>query len=223
MTDSVSLDPHRDQAVLAAGEPLGRARAVVIMLHGRNARAEDILTLAEPLALPGFAYLAPRAANNSWYPLPYSAPLEGNLLWLTSALARVGALLAQAGAAGLPPERCVLLGFSQGASLAVEYAARNARRYGGIACLSGGLIGPPGAPRDDPGSLAGTSIFIGCSDSDPFIPREHVERSAQHLRELGGDVTERLYPHMDHSVNQDEIDFVRKMLESVLEVHALGG
>ncbi len=223
MTDPHNPDPHRDQAVLAAGEPLGSARAAVIMLHGRNARAEDILTLAEPLALPGFAYLAPRAAGNTWYPLPYSAPLEGNLPWLASALAKVAALLAKAAEAGIPPERCGLLGFSQGASLAVEYAARNARRYGGVVCLSGGLIGPPDAPRVDRGSLAGTPVFLGCSDSDPFIPRAHVDRSAQHLRELGGSVTERLYPHMDHSVNQDEIEFVLKMLETTLEAHALGG
>jgi phospholipase/carboxylesterase len=209
-------DPHRNLPVLTVGDDLGHARAAIIMLHGRGARAADILTLAEPLTLPGFAYLAPEAAGDVWYPYPFLSPIESNQPWLSSALAKVEALLAQVAAAGIPPERTLLLGFSQGACLALEFAARHARRYGGVVGLSGGLIGPPDQPRSDQGSLEGTPFFLGCSAVDPFIPKEQVLRAARHLRELGGSGTERLYPNLDHSVNQDEIDFVRAMLQAVL-------
>jgi phospholipase/carboxylesterase len=213
---NTSPDPHRDEPVRTLGAPLPQARAAMILLHGRGARAEDILTLAEPLALPGFAFLAPQAANHAWYPFPFLSSLDSNEPWLSSALKRVAALLAQLQDAGIPPERTLLLGFSQGACLALEYTARHARRYGGVVGLSGGLIGPPDQPRSDPGSLEGTPVFLGCSAKDPFISKEQVVRSAQHLRQLGGSVTQRLYPDHDHSANQDEIDFVRAMMQSVL-------
>jgi predicted esterase len=187
----------------------------MLMLHGRGARAEDILSLAGEFAVPGFAYIAPQAAGNTWYPNRFLAPLASNEPWLSSALAFVDDVLAQIVAAGIPPERTILLGFSQGACLALEYAARNARRYGGLAGLSGALIGPDGTPRDDAGSLAGTPVFLGCSDVDFHVPKERVEEAAGVLRRLGGDVTVRLYPNLDHTVNQDEIDFVREMLARV--------
>jgi predicted esterase len=117
---------------------------------------------------------------------------------------------------GLPAEKVILLGFSQGACLALEYAARNARRYGGIAGLSGGLIGPPGTPRNYAGSLDGTPVFLGCSDPDVHIPRERVLESEQVLTALGGSVTTRLYPNLGHTVNQDELDYVQGMVEAVV-------
>lgn len=214
-----SPSPHQGQSIRLAGEPLGRARAAILMLHGRGAHAEDILSLADELAVPGFAYLAPQAADNTWYPNRFLAPLASNEPWLSSALAFVDNALAQILAAGIPLERIILLGFSQGACLALEYAARHARfapRYGGLVGLSGALIGPDGTPRDDAGSLAGTPVFLGCSDVDFHVPKERVEEAADVLRHLGGDVTVRLYPNLDHTVNQDEIDFVRKMMQALL-------
>jgi predicted esterase len=160
--------------------------------------------------------VAPQAAGNTWYPNSFLAPIPSNEPYLTSALARVGEVLAQIGAAGLPPEQTVLLGFSQGACLTLEFIARHARRYGAVAGLSGGLIGPDGIPRDYRGSLAGTPIFLGCSDIDPHIPKERVLHTAEVLRGLGAAVTARLYPGMGHAVNQDEIEFVRSMLAQVL-------
>ena len=212
----ISKDPHQGQTIRMAGEPLVQARAAMMMLHGRGARAEDILSLAGPLLLPGYAFLAPQAANNIWYPNQFLAPLDSNEPWLSSALAMVSTVLAQLDSAGIPTERVILLGFSQGACLALEFAARNRRRYGGVAGLSGGLIGPPDTPRDYPAELAGTPVFLGCSDSDPYIPKERVDDSAEVIRRLGGSVTERLYPNLDHLVNQDEIDFVRGMMQAVL-------
>src|SRR5262245_12497373 len=207
--------PHQGQPVLAAGEPLERAQAAMVLVHGRGATARDILTLTAELNQPGFAYLAPQAAGNTWYPYSFLAPIERNEPYLSSALATLGQVLEQIAAAGIPAERTILLGFSQGACLATEFAARNARRYGGLVGLSGGLIGPDGTPRDYPGALDGTPVFLGCSDVDPHIPAARVQHSAEVLRRLGGDVTARLYPGMGHTVNEDEIEFVRQMMASL--------
>jgi phospholipase/carboxylesterase len=204
------------QPVLFMGEPLGQARAAMVMVHGRGATAEDILELAIELNRTGFAYLAPQAANNSWYPQSFLAPIASNEPWLSSALDRLSTVLQRVEEGGIPRERTILLGFSQGACLALEFAARHAQRYGGVAALSGGLIGPDGTPRDYPGSFAGTPVFLGCSDRDPHIPKERVQQSAEVLRRLGADVTMRLYPNMGHTVNQDEIDFVGGMMAALI-------
>jgi predicted esterase len=144
-------------------------------------------------------------------------PLARNEPWLGSALAFIGRVLDQVAQAGIPAERTVLLGFSQGACLTLEFAARHARRYAGIVGLSGALIGPPDLPRSYAGSLAGTPIFLGCSDSDSHVPKEHVLETGEVLRRLGGEVSIRLYPKMDHTVNQDEIDTVQSLLQPLTE------
>ncbi|HKF37335.1 MAG TPA: dienelactone hydrolase family protein, partial [Ktedonobacteraceae bacterium] len=164
---------------------------------------------------PGFVFLAPQARGNAWYPNSFLAPLASNEPGLSSGLAVIAALLERLARAGIPAERTMLLGFSQGACLTLEFAARNAQRYGGVVGLSGGLIGPDGTPRDYAGSLVGTPVFLGCSDVDPHIPKARVEESAEVLRRLGGDVTARLYPRMDHTVNRDELRFVQGMMERV--------
>ncbi len=216
--EAVAIEgPHRGQPVLASGVPLAEARAAVILTHGRGASAQDILTLAYEIDRPGLAFLAPQAAGMAWYPQPFTAPLEANEPWLSSALAMLGAVVARVGEAGIPPERTVLLGFSQGACLSLEYAARNARRYGGVVGLSGGLIGPDGTPRDYPGSLDGTPTFLGCNELDPHIPASRVEHSADVLRRLGADVTLRFYPGVGHAVNQDEMEAVRQLLAGLGE------
>ena len=224
--DSVT-GPHRGQPILHAGDPLEHAQAAMVMLHGRGASARDILTLSEALVegLPqapagespwaGFAFLAPQAANNTWYLNRFMQPIETNEPWLSSALSFVEFVLAQVQHGGIPLERTLLLGFSQGACLALEYAARHARRYGGLVGLSGGLIGPDGTPRDYAGSLAGTPVFLGCSDVDVHVPKERVAETAQVLERLSAHVTMRLYPNMGHEVNQDELEFIREMMASV--------
>jgi len=166
--------------------------------------------------VPGYAYLAPQAADNTWYPNRFLAPLASNEPWLSSALTFVDDVLIQIVNAGIPPERTILLGFSQGACLALEYAARHARRYGGLVGLSGALIGPDDPPRDYAGSLAGTPVFLGCSDVDFHVPKERVHTAAGVLQRLGGDLTIRLYTNMDHTVNQDELDFVRSMMQALV-------
>lgn len=208
--------PHQGQPVRMAGEPVSRARAAMLMIHGRGARAEDIVSLANEFNVPGFAYFAPQAAENTWYPNRFLVPLVENEPWLSSALKFVNDVFTEIINAGIAAEQIMLLGFSQGACLALEFAARNAKHYGGIVGLSGALIGPDDTPRDYAGSLAGTPVFLGCSDVDFHVPRERVDQTAEVLRRLGGEVTERLYPNMDHSVNQDEIDFIRGMMQTLL-------
>ena len=188
----------------------------MVMLHGRGATPESILSLAPALDAPDFAYLAPQAAGNSWWPQSFLAPIASNEPGISSAMAAVADVLRQTAAAGIPPERTFLLGFSQGACLAAEFAARHARRYGGVAALSGGLIGPDGTPRNYAGSLEGTPVFLGCSDVDPHIPAARVRESAEVLGKLGGDVTMRLYPGMGHLVNEAEIAAVRAMMETAV-------
>jgi len=214
--------PHAGQPVLAAGVPPERAAAAMLLLHGRGASAEDILTLVPEIQAPGWAFLAPQAAGGTWYPNSFRAPIESNEPWLSSALDVVAELVDRLGSAGLPAERVVLLGFSQGACLTLEYAARNARRYGGVAGLSGGVIGPDGARRDDRGSLAGTPVFLGCSDHDPHIPAHRVHHAAEVLGGLGAGVTAVLYPDLGHSVNQDEIEHVRDIMGRLVAAAGTG-
>jgi predicted esterase len=187
----------------------------MVMLHGRGATAEDILTLVPALGSTDFAYLAPQAGGNSWWPQSFLAPIPQNEPGISSAMQAVEDVLARVEAAGVPADRTILLGFSQGACLAAEFAARHASRYGGVASLSGGLIGPSGTPRDYSGSLDGTPVFLGCSDVDSHIPAERVRLSAAVLEQLGGDVTMRLYPGMGHTIVEDEVEAVRKMMALV--------
>ena len=208
--------PHQGQPVLAAGESLPQARAAMLMIHGRGATAESILSLAEEFDLHGFAYLAPQAATGTWYPNRFLEPTARNEPWLSSALAVVDNVAAMIATAGIPHERLIILGFSQGACLALEYAARHGRRYGGLVGLSGGLIGAEGEPRRDQGALAGTPVFLGCSEVDFHVPQARVQHAADTLRALGGEVTMRLYPSMEHTVNADEIEAVRQMRAQVL-------
>ena len=208
--------PHQNQPVLAAGESLEQAKAAMIMLHGRGASAEDILSLATELNQPGFLYLAPQAAGYAWYPNSFLAPIASNEPGISSGLAVIAALFEHLTDAGIGPERTILLGFSQGACLSLEFATRNARHYGGVAALSGGLIGPDGTKWDYPGSFQGTPIFLGCDERDMHIPKARVQLSAQILQQQGGSVTARLYPRMGHTINEDELEAVKSMMASLL-------
>lgn len=203
---------HHGQPVRVAGREATEAEAAMILVHGRGGTAEDILRLAGQLGRDDFCYMAPQAAGRTWYPFRFLSPLEQNEPHLSSALRVLDDLLEQLEGAGIPAERVFLLGFSQGACLTLEWLARNARRYGGAAGLSGGLIGPPGRDFAFDGSLAGTEVFLGCSDIDPHIPLERVEETAAALAELGASVTKRIYPGMGHTINADEIDHVRAMM-----------
>jgi len=213
-------DPHRGERVLFAGAPLNEAKAAMIMLHGRGADAADILGLSSTLDREDVAYLAPNAAGRAWYPRPFMTPTAGNEPYLSSALGVVAHLLGEIALAGVPAERTVILGFSQGACLALTFAARSPRRYGGIVALSGGLIGEAIEPSAYTGSLAGTPVFLGCSDRDPHIPAARVHASTAIMRELGGAVSERIYPGMGHTVIADEVGQVQAILDAAIGADA---
>lgn len=189
-----------------AGAALARASKVVLLIHGRHASGQVILPLAERLAMPGLSFLAPDADTGSWYPGSFLAPVITNEPYLSRALERLSSILGDVEKLGFDPSReIVLAGFSQGACLVIEYAARHARRYAGVLGFSGGLIGPDPMARQDQGSLSGTPVFLGCSERDPFIPAKRVRETADHLEKLGAAVTWRLYPGSDHIVNEDQI------------------
>jgi predicted esterase len=211
--ESANADPHRDQVVRHLGEPLQKAEGVVILLHGRGGSAEDILSLSKPLYRPNLAYLAPQAANHSWYPNSFLAPIGQNQPWLDSALGKVESIVEDVAAAGISTERVLLAGFSQGACLATEFVASRPRRYAGLIALTGGLIGPPGMDLTHTGSLAGTPVFLGSGDPDPHVPFERVQQSAAILTTMEASVTVRRYPGRPHTITAEEIDFARRLLE----------
>ncbi|KPK11565.1 MAG: phospholipase [Anaerolineae bacterium SG8_19] len=208
---------HQNQPLYSYGKPLEQAQAAMILIHGRGATAESILTLAEELYHPDIVYLAPQATGYTWYPYSFLVPIEQNEPGISSGIAVIESLVNEISAAGIPYERILIGGFSQGACLATEYTARHARRYGGLLGFSGGLIGPEGTPHDYAGSLDGTPVFLGCSDVDPHIPKARVELTAEVLGKLGGEVTVRLYPGMGHTINQDEIDHGLAMVQGLFE------
>ena len=221
-----SADPHGGARVAQGGAPLPRARLAVVMLHGRGGSAADMLGLAEHLAIPDVAYWAPEAAGHSWYPQSFLAPLAENEPGLSSALRAVAGLMEQLEREGFGPERVVALGFSQGACLALEHAARAGRPLRGLVALSGGLLGTgevDALPRDDlyghapkrfdyPGRLEGTTAFIGCHERDPHIPLARVRETKAVLERLGATVTAEIYPGAGHGVTEEEVRFVRGLL-----------
>lgn len=208
-------DPHAGQPVVAAGAPFGEGAGVVIMIHGRGAGPRNILDLLPRFDRPTFTYLAPAAAGGTWYPLSFLADIPRNEPFLSSALRAIERLVDDVVARGVAHERICLVGFSQGACLTSEFVARHPARYGGVIAFTGGLVGPPGTPREYPGSLDGTPIFLGCSDVDAHVPLERVEETAGVFSAMGARVDLRVYPGMGHLVNDDEIDAARGILDQI--------
>jgi predicted esterase len=199
-----------------AGAPPASAAGIVLLVHGRGASAESILPLAGVLAMPELCYLAPQAEGSSWYPQSFMAPTAGNEPSLSRALSRMAAIIADILSSGVTPAQLALIGFSQGACLASETMLRNPRPYGFAGILSGGAIGPPGTPRDYPGSLAGARIFLGCAAQDPHIPLSRVKETTAVFTRMGASVTERIYPGSAHGINEDELTALRAGLTSII-------
>ncbi|APW60518.1 alpha/beta hydrolase [Paludisphaera borealis] len=213
-------DPHGGGTILTSGRT---DTSAVVLLHGRGASAEDILSLGRELRIDGLGLIAPQANGGSWYPFSFLAPIPENQPHLDSALALIEALVASLIAGGLPPERIALLGFSQGACLTLEFIARHPRRYGAVMGLTGGLIGPPGTPRAYAGTLGGTPVFLGANDPDPHVPFERVRETESVLSRMGSAVELRRYPGMPHAVNADELEACRRLLRGMMTHPEEGG
>jgi len=207
--------PHAGQPIRRQGPATAQARIAVILVHGRGDSASGILALADTLDLADVTWLAPQASGHTWYPYSFLAPMERNQPGIDSGLLVLEGLVAMLDAEGIDSSRLAVMGFSQGACLAQEFAARHARRYHAVIGLSGGLIGPPGTPRNYAGAFDATPVFLGCSDVDFHIPAVRVSETAAVLRRMGANVTMKLYPGMGHLVNEDEIAHVNAMMQEV--------
>lgn len=209
--------PHQGGRIYEEGAPLSRAKAAMIMVHGRGATAQGILQLAPEFAQPDFYYAAPQAAQNTWYPWSFLEPRKKNEPGISSGLQALYDIMQSIISEGIPPEKIMLLGFSQGACLAGEFVARHPRRLGGLIMLSGGLIGPSVFPESYDGSLEDTPVFIGCSDVDSHVPLSRIEETAAVMEQLDGDVLKKIYPGMGHQINEDEVKIIRGMMAKILQ------
>ena len=205
-------DPHRDQPVRRLGATLNQAAAAMILLHGRGASAEDILGLAGEMYDERIAYLAPQAAEHSWYPYSFMSPVQENEPWLGSALSKVAQTVQLALDAGVAREHIVVCGFSQGACLSTEFIATHPARYGGLIAFTGGLIGPPDADLHHAGDLAGMPALFSSGDPDPHVPWTRVLASAEQFTAMGAVVNTRRYEGRAHTVLPREIESAREIL-----------
>jgi predicted esterase len=212
----MTSDPHSNQLVLEAGHKLTGAAGAVVLVHGRGASAEDILGLSREFDHAELAYLAPQAAGHTWYPYSFLAPIPQNEPWLTSALNKLSQIVEDIVHTGIPRDKIVIAGFSQGACLASEFVARHAARYGGLIAFTGGLIGPPGTEFRYSGQLTGTPAFLGAGDPDAHVPWQRVQESASVLSALGAEVILKRYPGMPHTINREEIEEAKMLIGRVV-------
>lgn len=201
--------------IRTAGKKLGEAKKVLIMLHGRGAPAEDILGLATHLALNDFTLLAPQATNFTWYPYSFLAPPQQNEPWLSSALENLNDLVNDIDKAGIDQQNIFFTGFSQGACLTLEFVTRHARRWGGVAAFTGGLIGDKIYTENYHGNFQAMPVFIGSSNPDPHIPVERVRETTAVLQSMNASVTEKIYPNLGHTISEDEIRLANVMVFKV--------
>lgn len=208
--------PHAGYRIATAGRPIEEASGAVILVHGRGGSADDILGLRHEIPRDHLAYLAPQARGNTWYPLRFLAPLEDNEPHLSSALGVLDELIAGLAERSISSRSVLLIGFSQGACLTSEYIARHPRRYGGVAVLTGGLLGPRARDWSTlDGDLAGTPVLLGAGDPDPHVPWRRVEESAEVLERMGAQVTLRRYPGLGHAIHRDEIEHLKRLVAAL--------
>jgi predicted esterase len=209
--------PHQKSRTITTGADPQKADGAIIMIHGRGATAESIVTLAHEFDAENFHFAAPQASGNTWYPYSFMAPSKNNQPGLSSGLQAIFNIVSDLESKGIPKEKIIFLGFSQGACLATEFVARHPNRYGGLIAFSGGIIGDGDSvnPENYTGSLDGTPYFVGCSDNDAHIPVERVEESVEVMTKLGADVTKKIYSGMGHTIIRDEIEEAQKIIDSI--------
>ncbi|UOE47537.1 alpha/beta hydrolase [Mucilaginibacter sp. SMC90] len=200
--------------VVSAGVPAEQAEKAIIMLHGRGASANSIISLKDHLELEGYAIYAPQASEHSWYPYSFMAPVQNNQPALDSALEVIGELVDDLKQKGIAQENIYFLGFSQGACLTLEYTGRNAGKYGGIIAFTGGLIGEELVEKNYNGDFNHTPILITTGDPDPHVPVGRVNDSVEILKELNADVTLKIYKGRQHTISHEEVVLANKILKN---------
>ena len=198
--------------ITTAGKKIAEAKKALIMVHGRGASAQDIMSLSTYFQVDDYALIAPQATNYTWYPFSFLAPHEQNEPWLSSALSILAEIVKDINDAGIPDDHIYFLGFSQGACLTLEYTARNAKKWGGIAAFTGGLIGDKLQVENYKGDFNRTPVFIGTSDPDPHVPVDRVNETVDVLNNMNASVTKMIYQNMGHTINEDEIEKVNELI-----------
>ena len=207
--------PHQSQHLYQRGANVKEAKSAMIMIHGRGASPESILSLTNEIKhRKEITFYAPEAHGFTWYPYSFLAPLEKNQPELNSAIQSIYNAITVAENAGFSKDKIFILGFSQGACLAAEYVARHPDKYAGIFIFSGGLIGHRINEDSYTGNLQKTPIFIGCSDVDTHIPLQRIHKTDSILSSVNGDVTKVIYPNFGHTINKDEINHLNKIISN---------
>lgn len=210
------IDPHADEPIATAGAPPQAAQAGAVLLHGRGDSPAGILQLVDDIYHRGIHYVAPAAAGRVWFPGRFTDPLtDRRNAYLESALGQVATALDLMRGIGVSPDKVVVVGFSQGAAIALEFVTRRARRYGGIAALAGGLLGPTADLTPRKGCLEGTPSFCGVGADDPHVSTAHVEASVSILAAMGAETTTETYPGLEHAINDGEISAINRLLATV--------
>jgi phospholipase/carboxylesterase len=217
--DNPFQGPHQGKPVAKTGASPEEAETAMILVHGRGASAQSMLLFADEFDRDDIHYRAIQADRHTWYPQSFLAPKEQNEPGISSGLQAIYDQIQKLNEAGVPTGRIVLLGFSQGACLASEFAARHPRRFGGLVALSGGLIGSEVNKDNYSGSFESTPVFMGCSDIDPHIPEKRVHETAEILSSLKAEVTKKIYPNMGHTVNENEIEYIKQMLDNLGKIN----
>lgn len=207
--------PHQNQPVVTDGAKIDDAEMSIIFIHGRGASAQSMMMFADEFEGDDIHYRAIQAKRHTWYPRSFMAPKEMNQPGIKSGLQAIYDQITELNEGGIPTEKIILLGFSQGACLTTEFAARHPQRFGGIVGFSGGLIGQEVDPEDYQGSLEQTPVFLGCSDRDPHIPQERVDLTEEVFKKLGASVTKKIYVGMGHTVNKDEIEYAQNIINNI--------
>ena len=197
---------------IQTGLPLSESKKAIILLHGRGATAESILSLADYLELADFSIFAPQAAQRTWYPYGFMASDEGNLSALNSSLQQVFLLFQFLIENGKAPEQIYVMGFSQGACLSLEFAALNAQKLGGVVAFTGGLIGEKLEEKKYSGDFQGTPILLSSSAHDMHVPTQRINDSAQLLQKMGAEVSLKFFEDELHTIRPEELTWVNQTL-----------
>ena len=197
---------------IQTGLSLAESKKAIILLHGRGASAESILSLTSYLDLADFSVFAPQAAQRTWYPYGFMASDEGNLSALNSSLRQVSLLVQFLNENGKAPEQIYVMGFSQGACLSLEFTARNAQKFGGVIAFTGGLIGENLEEEKYKGDFQGTPILLSGSAHDMHVPAQRIHDSAQLLQKMSAEVSLSLFEDDLHTIRHEELTWVNQKL-----------